>query len=189
MREAKMSETAERLLDLAERRFRLEGYNAVSFRQLADEIGVKSASVHYHFPTKEALGVAVVTRYRERIEAHLGEPSALPEVSKRLDRFVGVFLNARLREGLICLCAMLGAEAESLPTAVREAVNGFFEVCLNWLEAALDRPGADEHKLRARAMAILSILEGGMVVSGTMQDKASFELVCGEAVKLGALPV
>ena len=47
-----MSETAERLMDLAEAHIRNAGYGGFSFRDLAAEIGIKSASVHHHFPTK-----------------------------------------------------------------------------------------------------------------------------------------
>ena len=37
-----------------------------SFRELAADVGVKSSSVHYHFPTKEALAAAVIRRWAER---------------------------------------------------------------------------------------------------------------------------
>ena len=47
----------------------------------------------------------------------------------------------------------------------------------------------DAHKVRARALAILAILEGGMVVSGTMQDEEAFKQICAEAVTLGALRI
>ena len=55
------------LLNAAERRVRRSGYNAVSFRDLADDVGIKSASVHYHFPQKADLGVALVERYARRV--------------------------------------------------------------------------------------------------------------------------
>jgi AcrR family transcriptional regulator len=55
--------TVEVLLDAAEKRIRKCGYNAVSFRDLAVDADIKSASVHYHFPRKEDLGLALVQRY------------------------------------------------------------------------------------------------------------------------------
>ena len=183
-----MSDTAERLLDLAEKRFRTEGYNAVSFRQLADEIGVKSASVHYHFPTKEALGVAVVDRYRKRIGDSMGDPLTLETRAERITRLVEVFRTARLREGMICLCGMLGAEAVGLPPTVRESVNGFFRMCLDWLDAALAEPGVPGGTVRARSLAVLSMLEGAMVVSGSMDDTDGFEEVCRQATALASSP-
>ena len=54
----------EQVLDLAQSLIQLRGYNAMSYRNLADEIGVKTASIHYYFPTKEDLGLALLKRYR-----------------------------------------------------------------------------------------------------------------------------
>ena len=61
-----MADRRSAILDVAERRIRAHGYNGFSFREIADEIGIKSASVHYHFPTKADLAAAVAKRYRER---------------------------------------------------------------------------------------------------------------------------
>ena len=58
--------TIDKLLDAAEYRMRRGGYNAVSFRDLASDTDIKSSSVHYHFPRKEYLGVALIKRYAER---------------------------------------------------------------------------------------------------------------------------
>ena len=55
-----MSETPQRLMDLAEAHIRDAGYRGFSFRDLAAELGIKSASVHHHFPTKATLAAAVI---------------------------------------------------------------------------------------------------------------------------------
>jgi AcrR family transcriptional regulator len=64
-----VSETAERLMDLAEAHIRNAGYGRFSFRDLAAEIGIKSASVHHHFPTKATMAAAVARRYGDRFLA------------------------------------------------------------------------------------------------------------------------
>ena len=46
----------EALLKVAEDKVRKGGYNNFSFREIANEVGIKSASVHYHFKTKADLG-------------------------------------------------------------------------------------------------------------------------------------
>src|SRR6195256_5391430 len=61
-----VSDTAQRLMDLAEAHIRDAGYGGFSFRDLAAEIGIKSASVHHHFPTKAILAAAVARRYGDR---------------------------------------------------------------------------------------------------------------------------
>jgi len=57
-----MSDVNTAILDAAEARMRLGGFNGFSFR----DVGVKSSSVHYHFPTKETLAAAVIHRYTDK---------------------------------------------------------------------------------------------------------------------------
>ena len=174
-----MSDTSERILDVAEQRMRMDGYNAVSFRQLADETRIKSASVHYHFPTKEDLGVAVVERYQRNIAEVLGDPMDYPDPHARVAHFASVFRQAKLRDGMICLCGMLGAESGGLPDAVKAAVSDFFDYCVDWLDKALESPDAHDS-----ACFILSSLEGAMIVAQTMGDDGIFESVSDQVTAL-----
>ena len=66
-----MPEMSERLLDLAQEFIQTCGYNAFSYRDLAEATGITTASIHYHFRTKSDLGQAVVVRHRERLIAYL----------------------------------------------------------------------------------------------------------------------
>ena len=68
-----MKDTAERLMDLAETHIRNAGYGGFSFRDLAAEAGIKSASVHHHFPTKSMMAAAVARRYADRFFAAIGQ--------------------------------------------------------------------------------------------------------------------
>jgi AcrR family transcriptional regulator len=72
---ADRSNKAEEILDVAERMARTGGYNGFSFREIAKAVGIKAASVHYHFPTKDELGAAVARRYTERFLATPGDAS------------------------------------------------------------------------------------------------------------------
>lgn len=54
-----------RILDEAERLFRTRGYHAVTMRDIASEVGIRQASLYYHFPSKEELFVAVCERMFE----------------------------------------------------------------------------------------------------------------------------
>jgi TetR/AcrR family transcriptional repressor of nem operon len=64
-----MQDTRETIMTLARATAQAHGYNGLSFRELAKAVGVKSASVHYHFPTKGDLGAALARRYREEAVA------------------------------------------------------------------------------------------------------------------------
>ena len=65
---------AEQILDAAEKMARIGGYHGFSFREIAKDVGIKAASVHYHFPGKQDLGAAIAKRYTERFLESLGAP-------------------------------------------------------------------------------------------------------------------
>ena len=50
----------EEIIQLADTLIRQKGYNAFSFYEISDKVGIKTASIHYHFPAKSDLGIAVV---------------------------------------------------------------------------------------------------------------------------------
>jgi len=168
--------SAEHILDAAEARMRLEGYNAVSFRDIASDVGIKSASLHYHFPKKADLGVALVKRYAENFHSALSEESQ--NLSSPIDK-VGVFIDLHRRafkdQGLICLCAVLGAEAQGLPPEVTQEVRNFFEANINWLTKAYRDANIDSPT--ARAKAGVSALEGALMVAIVNKDASVFEAV------------
>ena len=89
------SNNAGKLMDAAERHIRQSGYNAFSFRELAKEVGIKSSSVHYYFPTKADLAAAVARRYTDRFVAVLQEKSP----SARIQACKKAFREAYLTDG------------------------------------------------------------------------------------------
>jgi len=77
------------------------------------DVGIKSASVHYHFPTKTELGSAVVARYQERLLAMLGR-RMITKSRAKIDVMRTIFLGALKRGEGMCLCGILATEAHSL---------------------------------------------------------------------------
>ena len=57
--------TFDKILDIAEQKVQTVGLNAFSFKDLEKVGGIKTASIHYHFPTKQDLVEALVARYIE----------------------------------------------------------------------------------------------------------------------------
>ena len=170
------SQSATQILDIAERRIRLAGYNAVSFRDIAAEMDIKSASLHYHFPKKADLGTALVKRYADNFQARLKEKTqGLSEPADKISAFVDIFREALRDQNLNCLCAVLGAESPGLPDPVSQEVRHFFGANIVWLieqYTLTDTPSPD-----VRAKAALAALEGAMVVSTVNDDISVFEAV------------
>jgi TetR/AcrR family transcriptional regulator, transcriptional repressor for nem operon len=170
-------ETVEVLLDAAEARIRRDGYNAVSFRDLAADAQIKSASVHYHFPRKEDLGVALVERYSERFFGAVAERAIKAKTPRdRVSAFCDVYRSALRVDEAICLCGMLGAESPGLPPPLSEAVAAFFAANVAWLQEALD-PAWSKKRREAFALTTLAALQGAMMIATSMKDPRAFEQV------------
>jgi TetR/AcrR family transcriptional repressor of nem operon len=163
------SSIRERILDAAEARARTGGYNNFSFRDLAEDVGIKSASVHYHFPTKADLAAMLVKRYVERAANQLGEPAELSP-DEAIARVTGLFQDALNKDDKMCLCGLFGAERDALPHDVAVATGAFFRMILSYLSAAFGKDWAGENPA-----SILSRLEGALIIARTLQDPALFE--------------
>jgi TetR/AcrR family transcriptional repressor of nem operon len=175
-------DTRSELLDAAERLVRVRGYNGFSYRDLADRIGIKTASIHYYFPSKGDLGEALVRREREvfaRTLARLDDEEGDPR--RRLERFVELFRAATIGcENRMCLAAMLAVEQETLPEAVGQAVRQLFEDNETWLTRLLTE-GRKRRQFRFKgppeeaARSLFSTLEGALLTARTFRDVRRFD--------------
>ncbi len=162
--------TSEKLLDAAEIRMRRGGYNSVSFRDLAADTDIKSASVHYHFPTKEAMAVQLVERYSARIFDHLDAKSIKAERPEDwLAAFSAVYRGALKDDGAVCLCVLLGSELPGLPKALQAAVKKFFKANIDWVAKHLPVHLAPADRKR-RAATYVSAHQGAMMMAVAVND-------------------
>ncbi|MBN9583389.1 MAG: TetR/AcrR family transcriptional regulator [Afipia sp.] len=167
--------TSERLLDAAEARMRKVGYNAVSFRELADDVSIKSSSVHYHFPAKQDLGVALIERYAKRVFDMLEERSRDAKTpAEQLRAYGSVYRACLVEDGSVCLGGLLAAEMAGLPLDVQTAVRRFFEANIDWIENVLPNNHPPRVK-RARAGSFVAAHQGAIMVALGLRDFAIFD--------------
>lgn len=167
----------EAILDAAESRVRRGGYNGFSFRDLAEDVGIKSASVHYHFPTKEHLAEVLAHRYVERMAAYLGDPGKL-QPRAAVKHLADIFIKANESEDQMCLCGIFAAESGSLPQQVLPQVTAFFDLLSKWLDVALKPAGS-----APKAVEIIAAFEGAMLISRVMKDPALLRGVVSATLK------
>lgn len=169
-----MDNKEQAILEVAEKMVREGGYNAFSFRDIADAVGIKSSSVHYHFRTKADLGAAVARYYTQKFLSHLGDPEELiAEQKNPVAVYVNAFRTALLNDKRMCLCGLLGAEIDGLPPAVGAQTKAFFERNIEWLTKAYTLAGAAN--ARGSALQTLALLEGAMIMSNVLEDIQSFD--------------
>ena len=171
------SETAEQILDLAETLIQTRGYSAFSYQDIAENLGIRKASIHYHFPSKTDLGVAVVDRYIARFGEALTAIADDQSQSSMtmLDFYVQPYLQFASTPDRVCLSGALAGEMLALPPKVRERVDHFFKTHQIWLTEILERGFArGEFALSAPAPKvarfIFGALQGALLVKRTTDD-------------------
>jgi len=174
--------TADRILDVAERLVQTKGFNGFSYADISAELGVQKASLHHHFQTKAILGTTVISRHRTRFLGALAEIDAAgSDAPTKLNAYTKLYADV-LRKRRMCLCGMLAADFETLPKPMRDGVVEFFAANEVWLAGVLES-GRKKKTLRfagtaaATAAFLLSSLEGAMLVARSFGGVAKFESV------------
>lgn len=182
-------DTREAIMQAARPMVQARGYNALSFRDLAAAVGVKSASVHYHFPTKGDLAAALARRYTDDLVIHLDHLSATqPDTVARILDYAGVFRATLTRQNRMCLCGMLSAEHDDLPTEVRTEVERFTQANVRWLASVLSPDASGTDAVQARALAIFAAIEGAQLVARSRGDVAVFDATVNAYRQAGLIP-
>jgi TetR/AcrR family transcriptional repressor of nem operon len=160
-----MSDPKTAIIDAAERRMQLGGFGGFSFRDIAADVGVKSSSVHYHFPTKEDLAAAVIRRWAEKTSKQID--AAFEKDPDPVRVWTKAFRGTAVSEGRMCPCTVLGAGSRDLPPKVASEVKSFFRMCLDKLVAEGLSP--------SDAAGVLSTITGALVVANALGDAAAFD--------------
>jgi AcrR family transcriptional regulator len=174
--------TKHAILDLAETLLQDKGFNGFSYAHIAKELGVKNAAVHYHFPTKEDLGCAVVQRYRDRFQLWVNN-ARVKDLSpqEKLNWFFDIYANMRADHGKVCIAGALETEFNSIPDALRDQTQSLTGELLAWLSSTLEE-GREAGVFQFtgqpadKAALILSSLQGGLQMARALGSE-KFQVV------------
>ncbi|WP_425081912.1 TetR/AcrR family transcriptional regulator [Ruegeria arenilitoris] len=177
------TDTKTALLDVAEHAARARGFDGFSYADLADAVGIRKASIHYHFPTKAALSAALMDRYHSTFEAECRKAEAAHDTaSQRLLALIGLYRNALNDGKTLCLCVSLISSLESLSDEVIEKIKAFRAMVIKQIEAIFELGLQDKSitgvtNPAAEARATLAVLEGGLLTARAEQDVQAFDAV------------
>jgi TetR/AcrR family transcriptional regulator, transcriptional repressor for nem operon len=181
------TDTAAEILDVAERLVQVRGFNGFSYSDIATELEVTTAALHYHFAGKAELGEALIVRYAARFADALARIDAGGgDARAKLEAYATLYLDV-LRDQRMCLCGMLAADYQTLPEQMRAAVVRFFDDNEAWLVRVLEQ-GTAEGTLRftgspaEAAQMIVGGLEGAMLVARPYGDTARFQAAADRLV-------
>lgn len=171
--------TAAQILDVAERLVQERGFNGFSYADVARELGVTKAALHYHFASKAELGDALIERYAERFFDALSKVDGVRSESPAMLRAYAKLYADVFRDDRMCLCGMLAADYATLPEPMRERVVRFFDDNEVWLSRVLEdgrKAGTITFNGPARSVArtLIGGLEGAMLVARPYHDLKRF---------------
>ena len=160
------SDTRKQIMDLAENFLLQRGYNGFSYNHISSELNVKNAAVHYHFPTKTDLGVAIIRRARQQFETWRQNPRfGGMNAAKKLNAFFDLFRNCLRFEGHACLGSALAHDFNTLPGHMQEETKALIAGFLAWLEKILKEGRLSgffsfSGKPKEQAIFVLATLQG-----------------------------
>jgi AcrR family transcriptional regulator len=180
------------ILNLAESFLQDKGFNGFSYAHIANELGVKNAAIHYHFPSKEVLGIAVIRRYRERFKLWINN-ARVKNLSheEKLGWFLDIYTDMRADKGKVCLVGSMEAEFNSIPDELQMEVQTLHKEMLNWLRLTLAEgrdTGAFQFKGEPanKAALIMSTLQGGLQMARALGTKKFHDVVAQIKLDLAA---
>jgi TetR/AcrR family transcriptional regulator, transcriptional repressor for nem operon len=184
------SNSREAILAAARRTAQAHGYSGLNFRDLAEGVGIKSASIYYHFPSKADLGAAVARRYWEdsaaALEAMLAETS---DPVRCLHQYPDIFRKSLESENRLCLCSFMAAEYEDLPEMVKKEVQTFADVNVAWLSRVLSTAAVVSSKeSERRARAIFAAVAGAQLIARSRSDISLYDAIIESYRVAGLLP-
>lgn len=179
----KIENSKRTIMNMAEALLQDKGFNGFSYAHISSELGVKNAAIHYHFPTKEDLGRAVVKRYRDRFQLWINN-SRVKDLSpeKKLDWFFNIYTDMRADKGKVCLVGSMEAEFNSIPAGLQTEVEALHKELLAWLQSTLaeGREAGVFHfngEPSNKAALILSSLQGALQMARALGTKKFRDVV------------
>ena len=127
-----MSNTKEQIVSLSRDLIQRIGYQSFSFRMIADQLDIKNAAIHYHFPGKENLGVAVIEKDSADFIA-LTDSLADKSPSMKIEAILGLYDHYFNDGNKLCLIGACGAGYMELPLNMQAAAKAHLMTISSWL--------------------------------------------------------
>lgn len=166
---AKEIDTKLHILEKADALMHDVGYSNFSYADIASQLGIKNAAVHYHYPAKEDLGVAVIQRERRRFSKWI-QRSIIREKSSwdKLEWFFSIYTHYMENGHKVCIPGSLASMYSIVPTSLQREAKGLVEDMLAWLQEMLEQGRTSkEFSFSANAEDKAAVIMGS--IQGSLQ--------------------
>ena len=161
-------DTKAEILDFAESLLLDRGFNGFSYAHISSALKIKNAAIHYYFPTKADLGVAIIRRTGERFAKWThDERMAVKAPSEKLEAFFRSYLRFLDAGQQVCLGGALETDYKTLPPAMQMETKKFVSDIFAWMEGVLEAGREKKNfsfpgEAKDQAILVLSSLQGAL---------------------------
>jgi len=186
-----MKETREHIIGLADGLIRSKGFNAFSYSNIAGIMDVRNAAIHYHFPAKSDLGIAVIDKELEEM-AHFKRDWDNLRGDEQLKRLMQRFYGG-CEKGVICLTGAFTSGYATFPFPLQKRVQEMCRAILDWMTDCLEK-GKAEGSLQFqgdaydRALLVMSSLLSSLLLSRVLGQGTFDRMMTQQLKDLGSSP-
>lgn len=178
-------DTRNKILDSAQRLIQTRSFEGFSFQDIADEVGIRKASLYHHFESKDAVAVAVLERANRWVRGQLQEADGLPP-GERLERYIDLFRDIGGKAEGMCPGGSFASVYGAVSPQVQRALHAFTNMQLDWLEGVV-REGAAKGEFhigaqrpRDVATQIFAGVQGALLTGRIISDPGVIDAVATE---------
>jgi TetR/AcrR family transcriptional regulator, transcriptional repressor for nem operon len=126
-------DTRQRILDSAQRLTQTRSFEGFSFQDIADEIGIRKASLYHHFESKDDVAVAMLQRAADWVTAQFKKVEGR-EPRERLEAYFDLFRQIHGKGERMCPGGSFAAVFGAVSSPVQASLHRFAKMHLDWLE-------------------------------------------------------
>ncbi len=175
----KQTEISKEIVSLSTKLFQQAGYKSFSYRDLAKEIGIKTSSIHYYFPSKDDLALIIAKQYRKEFAEELnniGTKSTDPQ--SKLDLYMDLYLKRFRQNKTVSFLSMLTMDLDNLPEMVREEVLIIINDSISWIQRTIEDGYSTkvfqyDQSAENLAQSLFSALQGATITSRAINDESA----------------
>lgn len=136
-----MNNTQQEILRIADGLIRNYGFNSFSYSDISTKLNIKNAAIHYYFPSKAELGVAVIRAAKNLFESNTKEWGKLDKRGQYV-AFITSYNKSNFTSSL-SLVSALSVSYELLTDDMKNELKLFIETKHNWLSDLLEAGKTD----------------------------------------------
>lgn len=161
------------ILDGARKLIREYGYDGFSYQDLSAMIGITKASIHYHFPSKEVLGIAVLDSIYEELNYTRQVLKSIDSAELKLQTFINAYLGI-VDIKLICPISSMHVSWNRVPVKLKTRLKEVTAFEIEKLKEVIEfgqKQGVfkQDSSAEIQAITILATLKGAIQYSRALE--------------------